>query len=98
MLKVLLPGAALAGALFASTGFAAAERAVPLPAAKIDVPATTATQTAVFAGGCFWGMEAVFERVKGVKTVTAGYAGGTARPPPTTRFRPSAPAMPRRFA
>jgi peptide-methionine (S)-S-oxide reductase len=77
MLKVLLPGAALAGALFASTGFAAAERAVPLPAAKIDVPATTATQTAVFAGGCFWGMEAVFERVKGVKTVTAGYAGGS---------------------
>ena len=77
MLKILLPGAALVGALFASTGFAAAERAVPLPVAKIDVPATTATQTAVFAGGCFWGMEAVFERVKGVKTVTAGYAGGS---------------------
>ena len=34
-------------------------------------------QTAVLAGGCFWGMEAVFERVKGVTGVTAGYAGGT---------------------
>ena len=35
-------------------------------------------QTAVLAGGCFWGMEAVFEHVKGVKSVTAGYAGGAA--------------------
>jgi len=77
MLKILLPGAAIAGALFASTGFAAAERAVPLPVARVDVPATASPQTAVFAGGCFWGMEAVFERVKGVKNVTAGYAGGT---------------------
>ena len=36
------------------------------------------TETAVLAGGCFWGMEAVFEHVKGVRAVTAGYAGGTA--------------------
>jgi peptide-methionine (S)-S-oxide reductase len=35
-------------------------------------------QTAVLAGGCFWGMEAVFEQVKGVKSVTTGYAGGSA--------------------
>ena len=34
-------------------------------------------QTAVFAGGCFWGVEAVFEHVKGVKAVVSGYAGGT---------------------
>ncbi len=34
-------------------------------------------QTAVFAGGCFWGVEAVFEHVKGVKSVVSGYAGGT---------------------
>jgi peptide-methionine (S)-S-oxide reductase len=38
-------------------------------------------QVAVFAGGCFWGVEAVFEHVKGVTRVTSGYAGGTkARP------------------
>ena len=36
-----------------------------------------AEQTAVFAGGCFWGVEAVFEHVKGVKDVKSGYAGGT---------------------
>ena len=36
-----------------------------------------AEQTAVFAGGCFWGVEAVFEHVKGVNSVTSGYSGGT---------------------
>lgn len=36
-----------------------------------------AEQTAVFAGGCFWGVEAVFEHVKGVKDVVSGYSGGT---------------------
>jgi peptide-methionine (S)-S-oxide reductase len=36
-----------------------------------------AEQTAVFAGGCFWGMEAVFEHVKGVNSVVSGYSGGT---------------------
>ena len=37
------------------------------------------TETAVLAGGCFWGMEAVFEHVKGVTDVTSGYAGGNAK-------------------
>lgn len=37
------------------------------------------TQTAVFAGGCYWGTEAVFEHVKGVTSVVSGYAGGSAR-------------------
>jgi peptide-methionine (S)-S-oxide reductase len=56
-----------------------AERAVPIPAAKIDVIDKGTIATAVFAGGCFWGMEAVFEHVRGVKRVTSGYAGGAAR-------------------
>ena len=44
-------------------------------------PATAApqTETAVLAGGCFWGMEAVFEHVKGVTNVVSGFAGGEAR-------------------
>lgn len=60
-----------------SSSNARAERAVVIPAPRVDVPATPGTQTAILAGGCFWGMEAVFEHVKGVKAVTAGYAGGT---------------------
>jgi len=74
----LIPAAAAALAAVAFTGEATAERAVPIPAAKFDVPAGGKTQTAVLAGGCFWGMQAVFEHVKGVRSVTAGYAGGTA--------------------
>src|SRR5262245_1906270 len=55
-------------------------RALPAPA--IDMPATPAnagTQVAVLAGGCFWGVEGVFEHVRGVRSVRSGYAGGEAR-------------------
>ena len=69
-------GAAVVG-LGTLTQAARAEHAVAIPAAKVDVPPTPGMQTAVFAGGCFWGMEAVFEQVRGVRQVTAGYAGGT---------------------
>ncbi len=48
---------------------------IPAPATDIKTPAAK-TATAVFAGGCFWGVEGVFERVKGVTDVVAGFAGG----------------------
>ena len=47
-------------------------------AAPLGPAATPKTETAVLAGGCFWGMEAVFEHVKGVTDVTSGFAGGSA--------------------
>jgi len=52
----------------------------PIPPPKVDEPLAKAAgkETAVFAGGCFWGTQAVFERVKGVVQTAAGYAGGTA--------------------
>jgi peptide-methionine (S)-S-oxide reductase len=74
MLALTLAGGV---ALFAlSGGTANAERAVRIPAALSDVPKAAGLQTAVLAGGCFWGMEAVFENVKGVRSVVSGYAGG----------------------
>src|SRR5271170_66140 len=57
-----------------------AVRTTPIPAAQNDAPlaAKHGKATAVFAGGCFWGTQAVFERVKGVIETTAGYSGGSA--------------------
>jgi peptide-methionine (S)-S-oxide reductase len=50
----------------------------PIPAAVVDAPKTGApvSETAVLAGGCFWGMQGVFEHVRGVTKVVAGYSGG----------------------
>ena len=59
-----------------SAADAAGAKLVPAPA--IDIPSSAALDTAVLAGGCFWGMEGVFEHVKGVKNVVSGYAGGAA--------------------
>jgi peptide-methionine (S)-S-oxide reductase len=52
----------------------------PIPPAKVDATRAVAAgkETAVFSGGCFWGTQAVFERVKGVIKTAAGYAGGSA--------------------
>ena len=52
----------------------------PLPKPAVDAPLATVRgeQTAVFAGGCFWGIQAVFQHVKGVVSATSGYAGGSA--------------------
>jgi peptide-methionine (S)-S-oxide reductase len=51
---------------------------VPAPTTDTPLAAHSGKQVAIFAGGCFWGQQAVFERVKGVLDTTAGYDGGTA--------------------
>ena len=71
--------AGLAGSLLLlACSPAQAQHAVSLPAPARDVAASAKPQTAVFAGGCFWTQQAVFEQVKGVLSTTAGYDGGTA--------------------
>jgi len=71
--------ASLLIAVLLSAGCRAATR-TPVPPAVSDAPLAQSPgrQTAVFAGGCFWGTQSVFERVKGVLATTAGYAGGSA--------------------
>jgi len=75
-------GAGLAAILvFGGRGTAAAA-AGPLPsAAAVDVTGDVhaGEQVAVFSGGCFWGVQAVFAHVRGVTSVTSGYTGGSAR-------------------
>ncbi len=74
----------LALSIFAAWGFAGGKPESPAMAPKADKPPAMAaaaegeTETAVLAGGCFWGMEGVFERLKGVEDVVSGYSGGTA--------------------
>jgi peptide-methionine (S)-S-oxide reductase len=64
--------------LLAQTGSAAPK--LPIPAPTVDMPRAESAgkETAVFAGGCFWGTQAVFERLKGVIKTTVGYSGGAA--------------------
>lgn len=70
-LVALLP---VLGALVCGT----AHGQVPEFAGKSAAPAASGKQTAVLAGGCFWGVDAVFKHVKGVESVVSGYAGGSA--------------------
>jgi peptide-methionine (S)-S-oxide reductase len=73
------PLAVIAVALFAWHSSFAQEEPVKIPAPRNDVAlaAQSSEATAVLAGGCFWGMQGVFEHVKGVKQVLSGYSGGT---------------------
>src|SRR5947209_7854699 len=73
--------AALAIALVVASPWngAVSARKTPVPAAGFDNPlaSKSSTETMVVAGGCFWGVQAVFESVRGVVSATSGYAGGT---------------------
>jgi len=75
-----LVAALMVAGLSACQSASAASEGQALPAPTVDASkaATTGEQTAVLSGGCFWGVEAVFEHVKGVRKVTAGYSGGAA--------------------
>jgi peptide-methionine (S)-S-oxide reductase len=72
VLFLLLGGALACAARTASTS------AFPTPAADAPLASSHGEQTAVFSGGCFWGIQAVFQHVKGVIRATSGYSGGSA--------------------
>ena len=78
MKKLILPlaGAGMLAFALAPALPGHAEKAVSIPAAAWQAKEPAGMQTAILAGGCFWGMEAVFEQLDGVKSVVNGYAGG----------------------
>ena len=75
--RLSLVAAAMAFAAFATTPLRAAEDAVIIPAPATDVQASDGIQTAVVAGGCFWGVQGVFQHTSGVVNAVSGYAGGS---------------------
>jgi peptide-methionine (S)-S-oxide reductase len=68
---------ALTAALLACAPARAAEQAVIIPPPAQDEPASDGLQTAVIAGGCFWGVQGVYQHTRGVVSAVSGYAGGT---------------------
>jgi peptide-methionine (S)-S-oxide reductase len=67
------------GTLLSTAAFADGQlRSLPDPAQNIPLAKASTQQTAVFAGGCFWGVQLVFQHVKGVVSAISGYAGGAA--------------------
>ncbi len=68
---------ALAALLLSTAAVSAEDLRKPIPAPAFDPRNAAATETAVLAGGCFWGQQGVFAHVKGVKKVVSGYSGGS---------------------
>src|SRR5262245_62250181 len=68
-------GLLVAAAVFSSLG-RAAEPPVKIPAPVVDEAPGTGIETAIFAGGCFWGVQGVFQHVNGVESAISGYSGG----------------------
>lgn len=84
MTRVATLAAVVAGVgYWASARAAAAETTAtaPPPATGATLASSARDETIVFAGGCFWGVQAVFEHVRGVKSAVSGYAGGTMASP-----------------
>lgn len=75
------PVLVISALVFQNTAWSEAEPAVAIPTPLQDEAPTTSAhlETAVFAGGCFWGVQGVFQHVKGVTSAISGYTGGKAR-------------------
>lgn len=74
MFSGVTAGGLAGGSLF--TKSTSADIAIDLPAPLDSLASVSSVDTAIFAGGCFWGIEAVFEHVRGVENVVSGYSGG----------------------
>ncbi|MBL0371139.1 peptide-methionine (S)-S-oxide reductase MsrA [Rhizobium sp. KVB221] len=77
MTRGALVASSLAVALALAHRPAIAEEGIVIPAPKLDMQRSAKLETAVLAGGCFWGIQGVFQHVTGVVDATSGYAGGS---------------------
>lgn len=68
------------------------------PEARVPAQEAPGLKTAIFSGGCFWGIEAVFSHVKGVTSAVSGYQGAAPPPPITTASARVTPATPKACA
>ena len=72
---------AVLGGLRSMRAAGSGDATIPAPSLAVPLTATSSDAIAVFAGGCFWGIEAVFEHLRGVKSAESGYAGGRSAAP-----------------
>jgi peptide-methionine (S)-S-oxide reductase len=95
----LIRATALAVTFVIAMGFTMATRgsaaevahAIPTPATDVDAAGAT-SETAVLAGGCFWGVQGVFQHVNGVTNAVSGYTGGEKSAAPVMRSRSGSPS------
>ncbi|MGH9529379.1 MAG: peptide-methionine (S)-S-oxide reductase, partial [Terriglobales bacterium] len=75
---VVFAAVVFAGGLALKYARAGSATTLPDPVVNSQLASSKGKETAVLAGGCFWGIQAVFQHVKGVKSATSGYSGGSA--------------------
>jgi peptide-methionine (S)-S-oxide reductase len=80
-MRSLLTGSALAGLAVLGLARHPTHAAGVMPPPAVDAPQASGLQTAIFSGGCFWGVQGVFQHVAGVTQAVSGYAGGTLADP-----------------
>lgn len=80
-LLMMAPAALALAAIFLGAPASQAQEGIALLAPAVDEATRSAPETALFAGGCFWGVQGVFQHVTGVTSATSGYAGGAVADP-----------------
>jgi len=74
--NIIVVATLMTGGIGVAGSVSAGEKAHPVPAPEVNEPSTQKPEVAILAGGCFWGVQGVFQHVKGVTSAVSGYTGG----------------------